>query len=113
MFRKITSMTLLVSLLAVGISGLCMIFLGSFEFQLRMHPIHKVFGLIMCISGLAHIALNLKPIKSYLKISKVAITTALLIAFSMLLLAAGMKKPIDNDVVHEIENNMQQLKQGR
>jgi len=67
MFRRFVSVTLLVSIVALGSSGLLMIILDSFEFQLQMHPVHKVFGIIMCAAGCLHVYLNIKPIKTYLK----------------------------------------------
>lgn len=111
MFRKFISITLLVSLIAVGGSGLFMILLGSLEFQLQMHPIHKIFGVILCIAGLFHIGFNFKPIKSYLKINKIAFSAAALFTLLLLLLAAGLKKPLNQDAITEIEKIMPQLEQ--
>lgn len=67
MFRQLTPITLLVSLAALAASGFLMIILDSFEFQLQMHPIHKVFGVIMSVAGGLHLSLNFKLIKTYLK----------------------------------------------
>lgn len=111
MFRKFISITLLVSLIAVGGSGLLMIILGSLSFQLQMHPIHKIFGIVLCISGLFHIGFNFKPIKSYLKINKIAFSAAALCTLALLLLVAGLGKPLDREAVADIETRMQQLEQ--
>lgn len=109
MLRQLTSITLLVSLIALASSGLLMIILGSFEFQLQMHPIHKVFGVIMCVAGGLHTYLNFKPIKAYLKEKKLLIAGVLLSIFMILLVVVGMNKPLDQDIIKSIEHSMSQL----
>jgi amino acid transporter len=111
MLRKLTSITLLVSVVAVGISGLLMIILGSFKFQLQMHPVHKVFGILMCVSAVFHIYENFKPIKSYLKVNKIAISAAVLTTLLICLAVIGMNKPLNNTIIEEIESKMVQLEQ--
>lgn len=111
MLRKLTSIVLLISTIAVGSSGLFMIFLNSFTFQLQMHPVHKIFGIIMCISGGLHICFNFRPIKSYLKDRKLSIVGTLLTVLMIFLYAIGLNRPIDQDVVKGIEKVMSQLEQ--
>ena len=59
-FRKAVSITLLVSLMALASSGIMMIVLNSLEFQLQMHPVHKIFGVLLTIAGALHLYLNLR-----------------------------------------------------
>lgn len=106
MFRKAFSITLLVSMLALGTSGLMMIVLNDLTFQLQMHPVHKVFGILMCISACFHIYYNFGPIMNYLKQKKVAIIFSTLSVLLIFLFVVGMNKPIDNKVVKEIEEKM-------
>ncbi|ARU48759.1 putative membrane protein [Sulfurospirillum diekertiae] len=70
MFRQVVSLTLLVSLLAVGSSGILMIILNSFEFQFQMHPVHKIFGVLMVLSGSLHLYLNFGSVKKILEYKK-------------------------------------------
>lgn len=109
MLRKIASITLLVSLVAVGSSGLLMIILNSFEFQLQMHPVHKIFGVVMCLSGCLHASLNFKAIKSYMKDKKLLITGTLLAVFMIFLFVVGLNKPLNQDAIQTIEKTMRQL----
>lgn len=113
MFRKFISIVLLISVIAVGISGLLMIILGSFKFQLQMHPVHKVFGIIMCVAAVFHIYFNFKPIKNYLKINKIAISAAVLFTFLIFLSVIGMNKPLNPEVVEDIENKMLHIEQKK
>ena len=103
MTRKIVSTTLLVSLIALASSGIMMIVLGSYEFNLRMHPVHKIFGITMTISGILHIYYNFKSIKKYLGSQKVLLFAVGMILFMLLLYFAGYKKPLDETIINEIE----------
>jgi drug/metabolite transporter (DMT)-like permease len=111
MLRKLTSITLLISVIAVGISGVMMLLLGSFTFQLQMHPVHKVFGILMCVSAIFHMYFNFSAIKSYFKINKVAISAAVLSSALILLTFVGMNKPLNQTIIEDIEIKMSQLEQ--
>lgn len=103
MFRKMISLTLLVSLMALSTSGIMMIVLGSFEFQLQMHPVHKIFGILLTLSGAFHLYYNFKSIKKYLA-SKKMMLFALVMTFIMIALyAVGMSKPMDKNKIEQIE----------
>jgi Domain of unknown function (DUF4405) len=109
MLRQCASIALLVSIIALGSSGLLMIFLNSFTFQIQMHPVHKIFGIIMCVSGCLHIYLNFRPIKTYLNNRKLLITGTLLSIFMIFLFVVGLNKPFDHEVVKSIEKAMSQI----
>ena len=112
MIRKIASTTLLVSLIALASSGIMMIVLNSYEFQLRMHPVHKIFGILMTISGILHIFYNFKSIKRYLDSKKVLLFGIIMMLVMLLLYFAGFKKPLDKNVIKEMENSMMMLEKG-
>lgn len=109
MFRKAVSITLLVSLMALASSGMMMIFLNSLEFQLQMHPVHKIFGILMTISGCFHVYFNFKPIKKYLSMRKVLVVGIGMLLMMSLLYAVGFNKTMDKDKIQEIELLMSQL----
>ena len=109
MFKKYIATILLFSLIALGSSGLLMIFLNSLEFKLRMHPLHPIFGMIMCVSGCFHIYFNFKRIKNYFREKKIIITSILLTVFLLLMFAVALKKPIDAKSVEKIEGAMSQI----
>lgn len=109
MFRQCVSITLVISLIALGVSGLLMIFLNSFSFQLQMHPVHKIFGIIMVVAGCFHMFLNFTPIKSYLQKRGVLVFATLMSALLIMLLVAGLNKPIDSQVVDQVQQLMSQM----
>ncbi len=109
MLRQCISITLVLSLIALGVSGLLMIILNSFSFQLQMHPVHKIFGIIMVIAGSLHLYLNLKPIKNYLKNSRVLVFGVIMSALLMVLLIAGVNKPLDPELIEQVQQLMSQM----
>lgn len=106
MLRKITSTTLLVSLLAIASSGLLMMILGSYEFNLRMHPVHKIFGLLLSVSGIIHVVLNYKSIRKYLTNRRIFVFGVVMLVILVLLYVVGFRKPIDENFILEMENVM-------
>lgn len=109
MLRKCVSITMVFSLIALSSSGLLMIILNSFSFQLQMHPVHKIFGVIMILAGSIHLYLNFKPIKVYLKNRKVLILASILSILLILLFAVGLSKPIDQEKVKQVQQLMFQM----
>jgi len=109
MFRKCVSITLVLSFIALGSSGLLMLILNSFSFQLQMHPVHKVFGVIMVLAGCFHVYLNFKPIKNYLKNKQVLVPGAILSVFLIFLFVVGLNKPLDTERIEQIQQIMSQM----
>lgn len=109
MFRKYVSIILLISLIALASSGLLMIILNSLEFQFRMHPVHKIFGILMCISGAFHAYFNFKPIKNYFKDKKLAFVGAVLTVLMVILYTVGLNKPMDPNAIQKLEKIAEEL----
>lgn len=109
MLRQSVSITLAISFVALGVSGLMMLILNSFAFQLQMHPVHKVFGIIMVISGCLHVYLNFTPIKNYLNNKKTLVLGVTLSFFLTFLFVIGLNKPMDQPSVEKIEQLMSQM----
>ena len=109
MLRKITSTTLFVSLIALASSGIMMLVINGFGFQLRMHPVHKIFGILMILCGCLHIYYNFTSVKKYLKSKSILLYTVGMILFMFLLYFAGYKKPLDQNIIKEIDVKTMQL----
>ena len=105
MFRKIVAVALFVSFIAMSTSGLLMFFIEKPSFTIQMHPVHKLFGLIMILAVLAHLSFNLKSIVHYIKNKSVAMFGGLMIV----LLIALYGVAIYNEVPPEIAIPMDKL----
>lgn len=109
MMRQCVSIALVISFIALSSSGLLMIILNSFSFQLQMHPVHKVFGIIMILAGCLHVYLNFKPIKNYLQNRGTLIFCAVLLVFLIFLIVVGLNKPMDPEKVEQVQQIMSQM----
>ena len=100
---------MVLSLIALGFSGMLMIILNSFSFQLQMHPVHKIFGIIMVVAGSLHLYLNFRPIRNYLKNRAVLSFCVIMSALLLVLLIVGLNKPMDPELVEQVQQIMSQM----
>jgi hypothetical protein len=101
--RRASSVTLAVAFVAMATSGLFMLLVDRFGFQLRMHPVHNVFGIVMVAAGLLHAVLNWKALVAHLRPRGSMILGALLAGALVLLLVEGLTRPVDGEAVRKIE----------
>jgi hypothetical protein len=103
MRRRVTAIALLVSFLAMSTSGLLMLIVDRPSFTIQMHPVHKLFGIVMIVAALSHIQLNARAIGAHLTqrnaaLFGVALVVALLSACVVVVLnpvPAELAKPLD------------------
>ena len=90
MFRRLVAICLLVSLVAMGTSGMLMFFIEAPSFTIQMHPVHKLFGLLMVFSACCHLYLNRRALFNHARqrsgsIALVALTVALVGLYALAL----------------------------
>jgi hypothetical protein len=100
--RRITSIALTVAFVAMATSGLLM--LTRLEFQLRLHTIHNLFGIIMVTAGLLHVAYNWKVLVAHLRVRWAIFSCLLLAGVTVLLFLLALTRPVDRVVVQRIED---------
>src|SRR5512146_2573173 len=74
-----------VSFLAVGVSGLMMLFHGG-DF---VRDIHETVGVLFCIAGVIHVILNWRALVSYFRSRRVLVVAVAVVVLSSLLLVVG------------------------
>lgn len=102
--RRVSSVTLAVAFVALGTSGLVMMMVDRLDLQLRMHPVHNVFGVIMVVAGLVHVAFNWKTLVAHLRQRRLLTLGILLVGLMALLLILGLTKPMDGEAIRKIED---------
>ncbi|MGB0134698.1 DUF4405 domain-containing protein [Dokdonella sp.] len=103
MFRKFVAITMFVSFVAMSTSGLLMIYMDRTSFTLQMHPVHKVFGVLLVLAAIAHITLNFRSLKAHVKNLSVAIMGAVLIAALVGLYAVALSRSIPADTAEALD----------
>jgi len=85
MFRKCIAVALFVSFIAMSTSGLMMFVIEKPSFTIQMHPVHKLFGLILILSVIGHLSFNLRSLATYVKTKSVAIVGGSMVCLLVLL----------------------------
>lgn len=67
MRRKITAIALVISFVAMASSGLLMFIVDRPSFTLRMHPVHKFFGIVLIAAAISHLSLNGRALIAHIK----------------------------------------------
>ncbi|KAF0864003.1 MAG: hypothetical protein WBH22_17535 [Pseudomonas mandelii] len=111
MFRKIVAILMFVSFVAMSTSGLLMFVINRTSFTLQMHPVHKVFGLVLVLTALAHITLNFRSLRAHAKARAAAITGAMLVVALVGLYAVAMSNSVPADTAAALDALAQKAEQ--
>lgn len=103
MFRKIVAVSLFVSFIAMATSGLMMFVIEKPSFTIQMHPVHKLFGLIMIISVIAHLSFNMRSMLVYLKSKSVALVGGLMICLLVLLYGVAINNEVPANIAEPLD----------
>ncbi len=102
--RRVSSLALAVAFVAMATSGLSMFVVDRLGFQLRMHPVHNVFGIVMVVAGLLHAAFNWKALTALLRLRWSVALGVLLAGAMVLLFIEGLTRPMDGEVIRKVDD---------
>ena len=111
MFRQLVAITLLISFIAMSTSGLMMFFINQTSFTLQMHPVHKLFGLLMVIAAISHIVLNFKSILNHLKNKWGVVVGSILVVILVLLYSVALNHSVPPELATKLDNLAKQAEQ--
>ena len=103
MFRRIVAMAMLISFIAMSTSGAMMFVIEQPSFTLRMHPVHKLFGLLMVAAAFAHITLNFKSIKGHLRYRSAVVAVSILTVGLVVLYGVAISKNIPPELAKQMD----------
>jgi len=98
MFRKLVTVSLFVSFVAMATSGMMMFVVEKPSFTIQMHPVHKLFGLIMILAVICHLILNYRSLLSYLKTKSVSIFGGVLVMILVLLYGVALSNKVPEEI---------------
>lgn len=75
-----------------------MFFIEKPSFTIQMHPVHKLFGLIMILSVIGHLTFNLKSILHYVKNRSVAIFGGVMVCMLVLLYGVALNNKVPPEI---------------
>lgn len=109
MFRKIVGVTMAAAFAAMASSGLLMLLNESLAFQFRVHPVHKVFAVVMVTAGLCHLFLNRAALRAYLKERGPLIAGVALVLVMAAGYIAGFTRVLDEEKGKVLDELAEQL----
>lgn len=112
MIRKLTALLLLVSFVAMSSSGLLMLVVDQPSFTIRMHPVHKLFGMALVGAVGVHLVLNFRALRQHLRDKRVLALGALLSGLLIAAYAGAALRPMDADVARSLDNAAKRLESG-
>ena len=98
MFRKFVAVALFVSFIALSTSGMMMFVIEKPSFTIQMHPVHKLFGLIMILSVIGHLSFNIKTLGQYLKTKAVAVFGGFMVFLLVLLYGVALNNKVPSEI---------------
>jgi len=84
-------------------SGLMMFFVERPSFTIQMHPVHKLFGLLM-VAAATHIFMNYRSLLSHLKARAVTLYGAVLVVLLVLLYGAAINNKLPENIAEKMDS---------
>jgi cytochrome b561 len=103
MLRKIAAVSLAVSFVAMATSGILMYVVEKPSFTMQMHPVHKVFGILLIVAAVTHLSLNFRGLVNHLKARSVALYGSALVAALVLLYGVAIQKEIPAELAKQMD----------
>lgn len=103
MLRRIAAVSLAVSFVAMATSGLMMYVVEKPSFTIQMHPVHKVFGLLMVAAAVTHLTLNFRGLVNHLKTRSIAVYGSVLVAALVLLYGVAIQNEIPAELAQQMD----------
>jgi cytochrome b561 len=101
--RKIAAVTLAVSFVAMATSGIMMYIVEKPSFTIQMHPVHKVFGILLIAAAVTHLSLNFRGLVNHLKTRSIAVYGSVLVALLVVLYGVAVNKTIPPELAQQMD----------
>lgn len=113
MIRKLAAVSLFVSFLAMASSGMMMFVIEKPSFTIQMHPVHKLFGLLMIVSVIAHLTFNFRGLLNHIKTRAVAWVGGVLVVVMVLLYGVVINNQLPADLAQQMDEAAAKAEAGQ
>lgn len=111
MLRKMAAIALAVSFVAMATSGLMMFFIEKPSFTIQMHPVHKLFGLLMVVAAGVHLSLNFQGLKNHLRNRRATLFGVALVIALVVLYGVALNNRLPADLARQMDDAAAQAEQ--
>jgi len=112
MTRKLTALCLVVSFIAMASSGLLMLVVDRPSFTMRLHPVHKLFGLLLIGAAATHLVLNARALRRHLQDGRVLGAGFVLAVVLTAAYVAATLQPLDEATARQLDDAARRLEDG-
>jgi len=110
--RALTAMTLLVSFIAMSTSGVLMLIVDQPSFSIRMHPVHKLFGVLLIVAIISHLRLNYRSLVAHARHRSAIWAASVLSVILVLVYAVAILNTQDPAQAAAVDQAAERLEQG-
>jgi len=110
--RKLIDITLFISFIAMATSGMMMFVIEKPSFTIQMHPVHKLFGLIMIAAVVGHLSFNYRMLLNYVKTTAAAVLGGVLVVLMVVLYGVALNNQVPAEIAEPMDALAAQAEQG-
>jgi len=112
MIRRLTTPVLLVAFLGMASSGLMMLVVDQPSFTLRMHPVHKLFGIVLVAAVGVHLCTQAATLRRHLKAPAVRSVAGLVLTLLVICYALAWMNPVASEQAQQIDEMARRIEAG-
>ena len=113
MWRRLTVLGLLIAFMAMATSGMMMFVVEKPSFTIAMHPVHKMFGLLMVVCACSHIWLNRRALGQHMRQRGGVMIVLILSVLLTVLYGVVIRTDRDSDTARELDKLGQKFEHQR
>ena len=84
-------------------SGIMMMVIERPSFTIQMHPVHKVFGILMVLSVIGHLSFNMRMLLTYLRQRGAAVAGGVLVALLVVLYGVVINNELPPENITQLD----------
>ncbi len=112
MIRRLTTPVLLVAFLGMASSGLMMLIVDQPSFTLRMHPVHKLFGIVLVAAVGVHLYTQAATLRRHLKAPAARSVAGLVLTLLVICYALAWMNPVASEQARQLDDMARRIEAG-
>lgn len=112
MMRRLTTSVLLVAFVGMASSGLMMLVVDQPSFTMRLHPVHKVFGILLVAAVGVHLFTQAATLRRHLKAPAARSVAGLVLTLLVICYALAWMNPVESEQAQQLDDMARRIEAG-
>ncbi|WP_027474191.1 DUF4405 domain-containing protein [Curvibacter gracilis] len=112
MMRRLTTSVLLVAFVGMASSGLMMLVVDQPSFTMRLHPVHKVFGILLVAAVGVHLFTQAATLRRHLKAPVARSVAGLVLTLLVICYALAWMNPVAPESAQQLDDMARRIESG-